>query len=244
MRGQNRRPFPPLHHGQLLAQPMPQVLLLPGPAGRNRHVVLHKKRHDPLQKRLHQIIWKQWSLQRLWSVYSSQRAGDEGAGQRVPPQVFHMFHLPEPARPRGSVPLHQRQPVLRTRQTHSAHQRPFEFTADEPTTARPEGVLGGSRAGSRMCAFILALTHCHPRQRGSAAPQPFSCAPRPFAPKESSTHPTSYLTFISATHTQRSAFNLGFSPNMGGYLHLMHLNRDTEDSMTLEFKKKKKKGDR
>lgn len=48
LRGQNRRPFPPLHHGQLLAQPMPQVLLLPGPAGRNRHVVLHKKRHDPL----------------------------------------------------------------------------------------------------------------------------------------------------------------------------------------------------
>lgn len=35
------------------------------------------------------------------------------------------------------------------------------------------GVLGGSRAGSRMCAFILALTHCHLRQRGSAAPRPF-----------------------------------------------------------------------
>ncbi len=57
----------------------------------------------------------------------------------VPPAVLHMFHLPEPARPRGSVPLHQRQPVLRTRQTHGTHQRPFEFTADEPTTARPEG---------------------------------------------------------------------------------------------------------
>lgn len=96
------------------------------------------------------------------------------------------------------------------------------------------GVLGGSSAGSRMCAFILALTHCHPRQRGSAAPQPFSCAPRPSALKESSTHLTSNLTFISATHVQRSAFNLGFSPNMGGYLHLTHLNRDTEDSMTLE----------
>lgn len=35
------------------------------------------------------------------------------------------------------------------------------------------GVLGRSRTGSRMCAFILALTHCHPRQRGSAAPRPF-----------------------------------------------------------------------
>lgn len=50
-----------------------------------------------------------------------------------------MFHLPEPTGPRGPVPLHQWQPVLRTRQTHSAHERPFEFTADEPTTARPEG---------------------------------------------------------------------------------------------------------
>lgn len=55
LRGQNRRPFPPLHHGQLLAQPMPQVFLLPGPAGRNRHVLLHKKRHDPVQKRLHEV---------------------------------------------------------------------------------------------------------------------------------------------------------------------------------------------
>lgn len=55
LRGQNRRPLPPLHHGQLLAQPLPQVFLLPGPAGRNRHVVLHEKRHDPLQKRLHQV---------------------------------------------------------------------------------------------------------------------------------------------------------------------------------------------
>lgn len=168
------------------------------------------------------------------SVHSSQRTGDEGTGQRVPSQVFHMFHLPEPARPWGPVPLHQRQPVLRTRQTHSTHQRPFEFTADEPVTARPEGVLGGSCAGSRMCAFILALIHCHPRQRGSAAPQPFSCAPRSFALEEPSTHLTSNLTFISATHTQRSAFSLGFSPNMGSYLHLQHLSQDAEDSMTLE----------
>lgn len=62
-----------------------------------------------------------------------------GSPSSPPPTVFHMFHLPEPARPRGPVPLHQRQPVLRTRQTHSTHQRPFEFTADKPTTARPEG---------------------------------------------------------------------------------------------------------
>lgn len=33
-----------------------------------------------------QIIWKQWSLQRLWSVNSSQWTGDESTGQRVPSQ--------------------------------------------------------------------------------------------------------------------------------------------------------------
>ncbi|KAL4597530.1 hypothetical protein GN956_G25953 [Arapaima gigas] len=54
LRGQDRRPLPPLRHGQLLAQPVPQVLLLPGAARRDRHVLLHQERHDPLQKRLHQ----------------------------------------------------------------------------------------------------------------------------------------------------------------------------------------------
>lgn len=33
-----------------------------------------------------QIIRKQWRLQRLWSVHSSQWTGDEGTGQRVPSQ--------------------------------------------------------------------------------------------------------------------------------------------------------------
>lgn len=69
---------------------------------------------------------------RLWSVLSL-------SPPLPPPAVFHVFYLSEPTRPRGSVSLHQRQPVLRTRQTHSTHQRPFEFTADEPTTARSEG---------------------------------------------------------------------------------------------------------
>lgn len=82
------------------------------------------------------------------------------------------------------------------------------------------GVLSGSCAGSRMCAFILALTHCHPRQRGSATPQPFSCAPRPFALKESSTHLTSNLTFISATHAQRSAYQPWLFPKYGWILAL------------------------
>ncbi|KAM9479031.1 LIM domain transcription factor LMO4b [Salvelinus alpinus] len=40
---------------------------------------------------------------------------------------------------------------------HSTHQWTFEFTADKPTTARPEGVLGGRCARSRMRAFILTL---------------------------------------------------------------------------------------
>lgn len=55
---QNRRPFPPLHHGELLAQPMPQVLLLPGAARRNRNIVLHEKWYDSLQKWLYQVRCK------------------------------------------------------------------------------------------------------------------------------------------------------------------------------------------
>lgn len=55
LRGEDRRPLPALRHGQLLAQPLPQVLLLPGPAGGHRHLLLHQERHDPLQERLHQV---------------------------------------------------------------------------------------------------------------------------------------------------------------------------------------------
>lgn len=50
LRGQDCGPLSALCHGQLLAQPLPQVLLLPGAAGRHRHVLLHQERHDPLQK--------------------------------------------------------------------------------------------------------------------------------------------------------------------------------------------------
>lgn len=50
LRGQDCGPLSALCHGQLLAQPVPQVLLLPGAAGRHRHVLLHQERHDPLQK--------------------------------------------------------------------------------------------------------------------------------------------------------------------------------------------------
>lgn len=55
LRGEDRRPLPALRHGQLLAQPLPQVLLLPGPARGHRHLLLHQERHDPLQERLHQV---------------------------------------------------------------------------------------------------------------------------------------------------------------------------------------------
>lgn len=40
-----------------------------------------------------QIIWEQRSLQRLWSVYSSQWTGDEGTGQCVPSQGKVKFPL-------------------------------------------------------------------------------------------------------------------------------------------------------
>lgn len=53
LRGQDRGPLSALCYGQLLAQPLPQVLLLPGAAGRHRHVLLHQEWHDSLQKRLH-----------------------------------------------------------------------------------------------------------------------------------------------------------------------------------------------
>lgn len=50
LRRQDCGPLSALCHGQLLAQPVPQVFLLPGAAGRHRHVLLHQERHDPLQK--------------------------------------------------------------------------------------------------------------------------------------------------------------------------------------------------
>lgn len=40
-----------------------------------------------------QIIWEQRSLQRLWSVYSSQWTGDESTGQCVPSQGKVKFPL-------------------------------------------------------------------------------------------------------------------------------------------------------
>ncbi|KAF1385956.1 hypothetical protein PFLUV_G00113150 [Perca fluviatilis] len=93
------------------------------------------------------------------------------------PAVFHLFHLPEPAQSRGSVSLHQRQPVLRTRQTHSTHQRPFEFAADEPTTARPEGVLDGEPCRKQDVCLHLSPYSLSPKTAW------ISSTPRPFAPK-------------------------------------------------------------
>lgn len=84
-----------------------------------------------------------------------------------------MFHLSEPARPRGPVPLHQRQPVLRTRQTHSAHQRPFEFTADEPAAARPEGKTPMMAEGAPRF-FVVSFQST--RQAAKVISQPESLA--------------------------------------------------------------------
>lgn len=72
--GQNRRPFPPLHHGELLAQPVPQVLLLPGPTRWNRHVVLHKKWYDSLQKWLYQVRWKDKCVLAVIDMYNFSNA--------------------------------------------------------------------------------------------------------------------------------------------------------------------------
>ncbi|MFT7819029.1 LIM domain transcription factor LMO4-like [Arapaima gigas] len=86
--------------------------------------------------------------------------------------VLHVLYLPEPPGPRGSLPLHQRQPVLRTRQTHGPHQRPFEFTADEPVAAGPEGVLGRRYAKGRARAFISALDTTPREAPGNNHPPP------------------------------------------------------------------------
>ena len=55
MRGPDSRPLPALLHGEVLAHMLPQVLLLPGPAGRDWDHLLQQGWHDPLQKRLHQV---------------------------------------------------------------------------------------------------------------------------------------------------------------------------------------------
>lgn len=105
-------PLPALLHGALLARALPEVLVLPGPAGRPRPQLLQQGGHDPLPERLHQVrgrrqggrgrvpvrgtpafmsvslqaVWTQRRLQRLQPVHPSQRDGDEGAGKRLPPE--------------------------------------------------------------------------------------------------------------------------------------------------------------
>lgn len=96
------------------------------------------------------------------------------------------------------------------------------------------GVLGRSWAWCRMCAFIMELTHCHLRQRGSAAPtQPTTCPPCLF-----SCLPLSWRnplhTLPVTVFLQPAAFSIGFSPLMGDNLHLMHPIPDAENSRTLD----------
>lgn len=52
---EDRRPLPALLHGALLAHALPEVLLLPGPAGGPGPQLLQQRRHDPLSERLHQV---------------------------------------------------------------------------------------------------------------------------------------------------------------------------------------------
>lgn len=49
------RPLLALQHGALLAHALPEVLVLPGSAGRHRHHLLQQRRDDPVQERLHQV---------------------------------------------------------------------------------------------------------------------------------------------------------------------------------------------
>lgn len=50
MRGEDRRPLPALLHGALLAHSLPQVLLLPSPAGGHWHHLLQQRGHDSVSE--------------------------------------------------------------------------------------------------------------------------------------------------------------------------------------------------
>uniref|UniRef100_A0A674MVV1 Si:dkey-90l8.3 n=1 Tax=Takifugu rubripes TaxID=31033 RepID=A0A674MVV1_TAKRU len=52
---QDLGPLPALLHGALLARALPEVLLLPGPAGRPGPQLLQQGRHDPVSERLPQV---------------------------------------------------------------------------------------------------------------------------------------------------------------------------------------------
>lgn len=55
MRGQDSGKVSPSRVGPVLAQRLPQVLMLWGDAGGHWVVVLHEGRHDPLQDGLYQV---------------------------------------------------------------------------------------------------------------------------------------------------------------------------------------------
>lgn len=96
------------------------------------------------------------------------------------------------------------------------------------------GVLDGRtpRRKQDVCLHF-SPSSSSPSRRGPAAARPLSSAPT----RDAVIICTSHRTFPPAT--RHAAFNLGFSPNTGGYLHLTHLNRDAEDSRTSENKRNK-----
>lgn len=55
LRRTNSRKMAVAGDGSVLAQWLPQVLVLRHSVGRNRPVLLHQKRHDPLQERLQTV---------------------------------------------------------------------------------------------------------------------------------------------------------------------------------------------
>lgn len=95
------------------------------------------------------------------------------------------------------------------------------------------GVLGGRCARSRMRAFILALTHCHPRLRGSALhpSSPAARPPDPYLNSQETSSVNQYPSF-SAPHIRPSTPP---QPWADTFAH-MRLRWDTVDSMTLDLK--------
>lgn len=69
VRGQDHGQVPAARARPLLAQRVPQVLVLPGHAGGHWIVVFHEGRDDPLQKRLHQVSFADVRCCCFWTVF-------------------------------------------------------------------------------------------------------------------------------------------------------------------------------
>lgn len=57
--------------GSVLAQRLPEVLVLRRSPGGNRALVLHQEWHDPLQERLQTVSVHYYSVESSWSIAKS-----------------------------------------------------------------------------------------------------------------------------------------------------------------------------